>query len=541
MSAEKPNSEKDLSKTQTQEKAETEKVLVAKTHFKNIKILKTSPEETQSHPEDHSAQCESREISAHHDFSFQASNEMMCKSVSTMKQNSKVSSYSSLNCADEHNLEKEQCVARKFSPVKKFTFGVQSTHSNSLLHHKEFEPKRHIVNVIALPDDVLFLIFKNLRPIDLCRLCSVCQRFFILASKDSVWLHHARKVPINIEKSSFKWQYPSVKEFYRVATNWHLGKYREVFAVKSHYRDKLIPWIQKTDDSLWFSYGSKICNFTYHPSGNIHEQKARCLLGMKGDVTRFSVKNNLVISGCRDGSIYSWDTSGNQLFHYKHVHNSDTQCVDFTDNVVISGSRDGTCKILQLDSSSNDDVVLRTYDAGERVWCLSISPCQSFFAAGLAGCLDDPPVVLWDLESSHCLGHLSVNHRRGAGVYDLKFESPHELLTCGYDTFMRLWDLRIQKCVNQWEEPYDSALYCIETDNNTLAVGTARHGMVRLWDKRKMEPLQVYYSNKCNSPVYSLAMDYGHLYLALDLGLNLMDFTSYQTPRAHRPFNYIHS
>ena len=46
------------------------------------------------------------------------------------------------------------------------------------------------------------------------------------------------------------------------------------------------------------------------------------------------------------------------------------------------------------------------------------------------------------LFSGCCIAQLSVNHKRGAGVLDLRFESPNELLTCGYDTFIRLWDLR---------------------------------------------------------------------------------------------------
>lgn len=30
----------------------------------------------------------------------------------------------------------------------------------------------------------------------------------------------------------------------------------------------------------------------------------------------------------------------------------------------------------------------------------------------------------------------------GAGVMDIKFESPNILLSCGYDTAVRLWDIR---------------------------------------------------------------------------------------------------
>ena len=39
-----------------------------------------------------------------------------------------------------------------------------------------------------------------------------------------------------------------------------------------------------------------------------------------------------------------------------------------------------------------------------------------------------------------CLG---ADFRRGAGVLDIIYESPSQLLTCGYDTFIRYWDLRV--------------------------------------------------------------------------------------------------
>jgi hypothetical protein len=43
-----------------------------------------------------------------------------------------------------------------------------------------------------------------------------------------------------------------------------------------------------------------------------------------------------------------------------------------------------------------------------------------------------------------------------------------------------------------WEEPFDSALYCVRSDgSNAFLVGTARHGMVRLWDKRNKSSVQV--------------------------------------------------
>lgn len=49
-----------------------------------------------------------------------------------------------------------------------------------------------------------------------------------------------------------------------------------------------------------------------------------------------------------------------------------------------------------------------------------------------------------------------------------------------------------RKCVREWEEPHDSALYCIRTDgNHMIASGSSYYGVVRLWDKRQTQCLQV--------------------------------------------------
>lgn len=49
-----------------------------------------------------------------------------------------------------------------------------------------------------------------------------------------------------------------------------------------------------------------------------------------------------------------------------------------------------------------------------------------------------------------------------------------------------------RKCVREWEEPHDSALYCIRTDgNHMIASGSSHYGVVRLWDKRQTQCLQV--------------------------------------------------
>ncbi|XP_069394952.1 F-box/WD repeat-containing protein 4 isoform X2 [Paralichthys olivaceus] len=109
------------------------------------------------------------------------------------------------------------------------------------------------------------------------------------------------------------------------------------------------------------------------------------------------------------------------------------------------------------------------------------------------------------------------------------FESPFQLFTCGYDTFIRLWDLRLspRKCVMEWEEPHDSTLYCIQTDGNyMIASGSSYYGVVRLWDKRQTACLQFFQlsSEPGSSPVYCLRFSSAHLYAALATALHSLDF-----------------
>lgn len=54
------------------------------------------------------------------------------------------------------------------------------------------------------------------------------------------------------------------------------------------------------------------------------------------------------------------------------------------------------------------------------------------------------------------VNQLGREHKIGAGVLDMQFEDEHTLLTCGYDTYVRMWDLR----TNQW---YDSPFILLPT------------------------------------------------------------------------------
>ena len=63
-------------------------------------------------------------------------------------------------------------------------------------------------------------------------------------------------------------------------------------------------------------------------------------------------------------------------------------------------------------------------------------------ATGTAATRGTAPLRLYDLLSGAHLMDLGSDLKKGAGMLDLAWLSPSTLLSCGYDTFTRLWDTR---------------------------------------------------------------------------------------------------
>ena len=93
-----------------------------------------------------------------------------------------------------------------------------------------------------------------------------------------------------------------------------------------------------------------------------------------------------------------------------------------------------------------------------------VSRYLQMIAVGTAATRGVAPLRLFDLMSGAHLMDLGSDLKRGAGMLDLSWLSPSTLLSCGYDTFTRLWDTRCRSAVRSWEEEYDESVYCLATD-----------------------------------------------------------------------------
>ncbi|XP_043912278.1 F-box/WD repeat-containing protein 4 isoform X2 [Protopterus annectens] len=386
-----------------------------------------------------------------------------------------------------------------------------------------------MTHFLELPDDIIFVICSYLDTKALCRLSQTCLRLHHLTNYDSAWRRIAKKcLNTGITHDGLD-LFPniSLKDRVKVSQNWKRGLYREDAPLK--WKKNLLPWIQLDGDILYLSQAADIRAFKLQPEKYSLKRKPLVVYtGHREDVCRFLLTSSHIISGGGDGKIILHQKLSNFKIEFS-AHEQEVNCIDCLGGVILSGSRDKTARVWSL-SSNTLGQCLHTIPTGDRVWSAAISPILSSFATGTACCGHVSPLRIWDLERGELLTCLGEDFRRGAGILDILYETPFTLFSCGYDTYIRYWDTRVSttKCMVEWEEPHDSALYCIQTDrNNMIASGSAYYGVVRLWDKRQSYCLQTFYlSVPVSSPVYCLRFTTSHLYAALSSALHVLDFKS---------------
>ncbi|KAI5932591.1 F-box/WD repeat-containing protein 4 [Manis javanica] len=379
-----------------------------------------------------------------------------------------------------------------------------------------------------LPEELLLLICSYLDMRALGRLAQVCRWLRRFTSCDLLWRRIAR-ASLNSGFTRLGTDLMAsvpVKERVKVSQNWKLGRCREGILLK--WRCSQMPWMQLEGDSLYVSQANFILAYQFRPDGaSLNRRPLGVFAGHDEDVCHFVLANSHIVSAGGDGKIGVHKIHSTFSVKYS-AHEQEVNCVDCKGGIIVSGSRDRTAKVWPL-ATGRLGQCLHTIQTEDRVWSIAISPLLSSFVTGTACCGHFSPLRIWDLNSGQLMTHLGSDFPPGAGVLDVMYETPSTLLSCGYDTYVRYWDLRtsVRKCVMEWEEPHDSTLYCLQTDgNHLLATGSSYYGVVRLWDRRQRACLHAFplTSAPLSSPVYCLRFTTKHLYAALSYNLHVLDF-----------------
>ncbi|XP_058803734.1 F-box/WD repeat-containing protein 4 [Phymastichus coffea] len=395
--------------------------------------------------------------------------------------------------------------------------------------------RRRPLRLDELPCEIILLIFDYCHVFDLVRLRRVCSLFNNLAKDHSLWSKRSHRT-LATNQVSLRFQSrcnPILTDIakWEVTHNWMHGRYQKnvVFSQKT----KLMPWMQLTSDVLWWSGGNQLCGFERN---NICNSKSRVYYQITtSDICKFTVRDEYIITGHRDGSIQFWskDSWYQRIPHYntsiENAHSRDVEAVDEAGDIVFSGSADGMVKAWKSPRSreiiSQDP--LASFRINDRIWSIAIDSSGEKLAVGSAGNAS-APLTICDTTNFSRTHQILHTWRPGAGILDMVWENPHTLLTCGYDTCIRKWDIRSGRCVSYWTDPTDATIYSISSDyNNTMVTGTQFNCKAVLWDQRNPQYVQLYFMHlqRMSSPIYSVSFDSSHLYGATDQNVVEVKFT----------------
>ncbi|XP_048516684.1 F-box/WD repeat-containing protein 4 isoform X1 [Dendroctonus ponderosae] len=396
--------------------------------------------------------------------------------------------------------------------------------------------------------ELLIYIFNYLEINELSRLRLTCRRFRdIINAWDNV-LIKTTTVVTNQNNDKFLTRcfskIPTKLEKLRLQNNWKYGIYNEKSLF--YVRKKYMPCLKLQKDYLWFSRGSKIFNYK-RDKNNIIVTKPNFVLTPQyrqscvnvgfssADVTKFTLRNNILVGGLSDGGVYVQNLVDRNEYYIDKAENTFTCSVDISPDslVVASGMRNDCFKIFSLQQDPLELTLIHTHNLGQRAWCVSFSDDSPIFACGTsAGGPTRKSILLFDTERYTEVLNLKLGQFISA-TFDIKWDGPHGIWSCGNDSHLRRWDLRTGKCEQKFHDAFGAGLYCLDYDYcNSVMVGTYLHGRAALWDIRTKRCVQLYFMRTCkgstlNSPIYSLSFDSEYLFAAVDQNLNIMDFSGY--------------
>eukprot|EP00795_Rhopilema_esculentum_P011900 gene11900-2461_t len=346
---------------------------------------------------------------------------------------------------------------------------------------ENFENEGDVLTLESLPDDAILQILFWLQPQDLALLCLVCKRLRALANSDSLWKGFARQFTYKPKTGGLK---KSWKEVYCFGKKWNAGSLECVVTMNLAPKN-LMPWIWLNNQGniLMVSQGTEI--FSYSSTKLMkHQGGDRCILsklsGHTSDVTRFTKVGNFIYSASLDKTVCVWTVKKKPRRVAKlSGHQSNINCIQANQEVIVSGSRDESIKVW----SSWDYTCLDSIDLEDQVRSLCLNRLKSHVIVGMsAHNVKYGALRTYDLNRGRLVCDLTSNgsgtERLGAGITQLALEDAHTVLSCGYDTTIRLWDLRTRRCVLALYDPHDNAVFCFDSNKDWMVVsGTSRHGV----------------------------------------------------------------
>ncbi|KAJ2954788.1 hypothetical protein O0L34_g3093 [Tuta absoluta] len=365
----------------------------------------------------------------------------------------------------------------------------------------------------------------------------------------------------------------------RISLNWARGIYRS--KVILYHQTKYMPWTKLyKSDSLLLSVGSDLhCYPIEHKKSRGYPvcKKMRWKLEAPfvprndirtNDISRFIIKDGIIVCGNRDGcvSVYKMDDVAQKpklIHHIEDCHENgkvEVTAVELINSnhlkyVVTASSACSNLCFWCLTADSSDSIhkniscmerVKCTSEVGLGegigIRCLDVHSTENKLAIGLDG--SSKPRLL-DVNTGQLLLNTETIVNSKHAVRDIGWHDNNTMMYVTHSGILQFLDIRSGNVVYNIMDPFQSSLYCVKSDHhNAVIVGSSEYCRCVLFDTRKSSRhVQLYFTQRRSSPIYSLDFDPLKLIAAADQSVALLNFgirSDTSVPQDYsQPFEFV--
>lgn len=275
----------------------------------------------------------------------------------------------------------------------------------------------------------------------------------------------------------------------RVDENWRTGKYSRVLTLQGHEsqvcccqydQEKIVSGSFDSSIKVWDIRNldekeevQATMTLKKSETNNAHSDRVLCLM----------FEDNKLVTGGRDETVKIWDLEVGKCVNTLNGHTDNVWYLQFDDAKIISGSADKTISFWDFRTGKPYNTLVG-HERG-----LS---CLHFEGDLLMSGSADKTIKLWDLRTNRCRNTL-VGHTDA--VYCLYYFR-NKLISGGEDKTARVWDLDTGKCTSiisdeQCKDRHAGAIYCMQFDDRRLVTGSFDH-TIKVWDVNTEECLHTF-------------------------------------------------
>ncbi|OWR41610.1 F-box/WD repeat-containing protein 4 [Danaus plexippus plexippus] len=406
-------------------------------------------------------------------------------------------------------------------------------------------------SLIQLPLEVLANIVIHLELNDIRNLMLTCKTFHGLIVNENIFMRLIFRNKLVLQNRGRQHNSYSWYNRCRISHNWQKGIYRNKVLVQ--HNTNYMPWLQFLhSDTLYLSVGSELkcysltrkglipCNFLW----SITVPTVRRNDIRTNDISRFVVRDGVIVCGNRDGNVSVYELNNdrqrpNLISHIKNCHENgsiEVSAVERICNTVVTISqnsphicywnyddyRNHTTNKTHTTFSSPDSMKTIEISHAKGCRCVALNNSQDKLAIGLNG--NSKPIIV-DVNMSTPLIYSEETVCSQHLTRDIQWHDDNSVISVSHSGKLQMIDVRSNDLAYDATDPFLSSLFCVKTDgNHAVVVGSAEYSRCVLFDLRSTHHVQMFFTQKKASCVYSLDFDSTRLIAAADRGVAALNF-----------------